>query len=667
VRDCLVELGRTADAVHLTLQGLGTADVADWIASRSGQAPAAALVEHVMATTDGNPFFVRELLALLEADGLLTVAELAPSSATIPHAVQDVVRRRTSRLPPDTQAMLSVAGVIGRRFDLDVLAGVLDLTTPDALARLEPALEDGIVEPDGVTVGRFAFSHALVSSTLVAEQNAARLAGHHARTVAVLETLRASDLDPWVEDLAHHAFEGLLAGTAAQAVEYSERAAAAAQAAQSAGGVAAHLEHAVVAAAMLPTFPPEARLDLMARLGVAQRDAGDDRSRATLLEAARLAEVQGDVEQVATILGGLNVESLWAGHDWHVYDEKSVAVIERALGTPGLSDRARVLLTAGLAGELVYLDPVRAVALFAEAHEAARSLDDAVLSARILLQWFWSVSGPSGQPARASIGAQLVALDEAGSLPPRLRPLAHLAQVAAAIEVGDIELARSAVARAKALAHPVRTPTGWAHLLYAETGLAQIDGDVARARDLVDALRPALLRVRRYTADSTPASLRIVIETEAGDYDEALRWLDTLEPTPYAVPIQWARAWVLAEAGRPEDARDALARFDGPLPDDWLWVPLTTFAVTAAAAVGDERFLHRHLADLEPARDRFAMLGEGGMVAGPVALALAAGHAALGDLETARPLAREGLDLAERIGAVRWVDRANALVERLDA
>ena len=356
-----------------------------------------------------------------------------------------------------------------------------------------------------------------------------------------------------------------------------------------------------------------------------------------LVEAARLAESQGDVDAIAEILSTLDVESLWAGYDWNLHDPRVVAALERALTAPNLTIRNRALLTMALAGELTYVDIARSNILFADARVMAEPLGDAVLSARILLHWFWSVSGPSGVETRASIGDALIALDLDKVLPARLRPLAHLARVSSALELGEGELARRCVHAARVLAHPVRTPTGWAHLHFAEAGLALLDGDLERARGHAAALRSALRLVRRYTADSSPASILAVVETECGDIDAALRWLAPLFESPYAQPVHWLEAWVLSEGGRLDDARRALAGFDGPLPDDWLQLTLTTAAVHAAARVEDVRFIRRHLPDLEEVADRFAFLGEGGFTLGPVGLAVAAAHLALGDPAAARP------------------------------
>ena len=383
------------------------------------------------------------------------------------------------------------------------------------------------------------------------------------------------------------------------------------------------------------------------------------------LGVARVAEVDGDLHDLSEILGNLDVESLWAGYDWSLDDPRVVAAVERALARPGLTVRERTLLTTALAAELTYADNARSNHLFADARALAEDLDDPVLSAGVLLRWFCSVSGPSGVEERASIGDQLIALDSDGSLPARLRPLAHLARVSSALELGDGALARRCVADAPALAHPVRTPTGWAHLQFAEAGLALLDGDLERAKGHAAALRPALQRVRRYTADSSPASILAVVEAHSGDIDAALGRLTPLLASPYAEPIRWLEAWVLSEGGRLDEAGAALAGFDGPLPDDWLQLPLTTAAVHAAARVGDLRFLRRHLPNLEAVADRFAFLGEGGFTLGPAALAVAAGHLAHDEPTAARPHAEQAVAIAERMGAVLWIPRARRLLASL--
>jgi len=75
--------------------------------------------------TEGNPFFLAEVVRLLAAEGTLE----APSSATltIPEGVRDVVGRRLDRLPQEANKALTVGAAIGRDFDADVLAKVMEV------------------------------------------------------------------------------------------------------------------------------------------------------------------------------------------------------------------------------------------------------------------------------------------------------------------------------------------------------------------------------------------------------------------------------------------------------------------------------------------------------------------------------------------------------------
>ena len=197
-----------------------------------------------------------------------------------------------------------------------------------------------------------------------------------------------------------------------------------ADAAQSSADVARQLQRAIVAAALLPDFPLGERRELLRRRGVVLRDTGSPDGRTTLVEAARLADVQGDLHALAEILGGLDVESLWAGYDWSLHDLRVVAIVERALAQPALTHRDRTQLTMALAGELTYLDNARSNQLFADARAMAELLQDAVLSARILLRWFWSVSGPSGVRERGP-GAHPHAPPRAGPTCSSPRPVAR--------------------------------------------------------------------------------------------------------------------------------------------------------------------------------------------------------------------------------------------------
>ena len=278
-----------------------------------------------------------------------------------------------------------------------------------------------------------------------------------------------------------------------------------------------------------------------------------------LVEAARLAEAEGDLHALAEILGSLDVESLWAGYDWSLHDPRVVAAVERALARPGLTARDRTLLTMALAGELTYVDNARSNHLFAEAraHGRDRSTTPSCRPASCSAGSGRSRVRPASRRGRRSATSSSRSTATAPSPPgcgrsPTSPGCRRPSSSATATWPGG------ASSDARMLAHPVRTPTGWAHLQFAEAGLALLDGDLERARGHAAALRPALQRVRRYTADSSPASILAVVETESGDIDAALGWLTPLLASPYAAPIRWLEAWVLSR-GRPTRRRTGCA------------------------------------------------------------------------------------------------------------
>ena len=132
-----------------------------------------ALALEVVAETDGNPFFVAEILRHLDETGALYRGDdgrwalRGPlTEIGLPQSVREVIGRRVERLGDEAARVLGIAAVIGRDFDLDLLARVSDAPEDALLDVLDQAVEASILEEVGDPPGRFAFSHALVNHTL---------------------------------------------------------------------------------------------------------------------------------------------------------------------------------------------------------------------------------------------------------------------------------------------------------------------------------------------------------------------------------------------------------------------------------------------------------------------------------------------------------------------
>ena len=106
-----------------------------------------ALAGEIAAETDGNPFFVGEILRNLSESGMVVFDEdraggrsiAAPGSA-LPESVREVVERRVATLGDRAREMLTVAAVIGRSFDLELLATLVEIGEGELLDELEAAV-----------------------------------------------------------------------------------------------------------------------------------------------------------------------------------------------------------------------------------------------------------------------------------------------------------------------------------------------------------------------------------------------------------------------------------------------------------------------------------------------------------------------------------------------
>ncbi len=129
--DILADLRRVEGVQRIALDGLGPEEVAEVMTAAAGHDigdVGRKLAAEIAQETDGNPFFVGEILQHLTESGALTADEqgrwrLQKSIAELglPQSVRDVVGRRIERLGDELRRILTIASVIGRTFDLEFL------------------------------------------------------------------------------------------------------------------------------------------------------------------------------------------------------------------------------------------------------------------------------------------------------------------------------------------------------------------------------------------------------------------------------------------------------------------------------------------------------------------------------------------------------------------
>ena len=223
----LAAFARVRELDRLELQGLGPPDVARFVSEAAGVEAPREVVDDLHARTEGNPFYLSELVRLLAAERALATPG-AVTAARIPAGVRDVVRRRLARLPDATNTLLRFGAVIGREFDLTLVAAAAGLEEEEALVSAEAAVLVGLVVEAPETVGRYRFAHALVQQALYEQLSGLRRARLHARVGEAVEArVRGDDR---LGELAHHFFEAAPAVGPDKGIQYAVRAADAAQA-----------------------------------------------------------------------------------------------------------------------------------------------------------------------------------------------------------------------------------------------------------------------------------------------------------------------------------------------------------------------------------------------------------------------------------------------------
>ncbi len=131
--------------------------------------------QRLYAMTDGNPFYVEELVRHVAESG----GELATDS--VPDSVRDTIARRLLRLPGRVRRLLGVGAVAGQEFRLDILAAAGEVTIDEADDALLGAMAAGVVSESPVRAGVYMFSHALIRTVLRDGLGGARQARVHRR------------------------------------------------------------------------------------------------------------------------------------------------------------------------------------------------------------------------------------------------------------------------------------------------------------------------------------------------------------------------------------------------------------------------------------------------------------------------------------------------------
>lgn len=290
------------------------------------------LKRFILDKTEGNPFFMEEIVQALVEQGVLARGEVraalqkqALADLRLPTTVQGVLAARIDRLPSDEKALLQILAVIGKEFSLSLLKHVADQPEDDLLHQLSHLqISEFIYERPVFPDIEYTFKHALTQEVAYSSVLQERRTALHERIAQATERLYSQTLDEHYNELAHHYSRS---GNTLKAVNYLQRAGQ--QAAQHSlhEEAVTHFTTALGLLQSLSDAPERAQQELTLQLSLAaslQATRGPSAAEvaAAYTRALTLCQQGGTPQQFFSVLRGL----------WVLHHVQADLVAARTLG-----------------------------------------------------------------------------------------------------------------------------------------------------------------------------------------------------------------------------------------------------------------------------------------------------------------------------------------------
>jgi len=314
LRQWLAQLDRERLAHEIRLAPLSRSEVGamlrgifDW---KSPMPPAT--LDDIYELTEGNPFFLEEILkSLLLSGALVSTNEKwerwPPQELPIPRSIQAAVQLRFDRVSPAARQVVILAAVAGKRFDFALLQHITGHEEQELLKQMKELIGAQLVVEESEE--QFAFRHSLTRQAISAKLLARERKTLHRTIAETMEQLYTTSSDAHLADLAYHFYE---AGVWVKALEYEQRSGNMALRLYAPRAAIEHLTHALDAAHQLHVTPPAqiylARGQAYQTLGEFDRAQGDYEHA---LEAVRDTH-DGMLEWQSMMALGF----LWVAHDY---------------------------------------------------------------------------------------------------------------------------------------------------------------------------------------------------------------------------------------------------------------------------------------------------------------------------------------------------------------
>jgi adenylate cyclase len=301
----------------------------------------AALKHLIIERTEGNPFFMEEMVQALFEQGVLVrngAAKLAKplDQIRIPPTVQAILASRIDRLPAPEKELLQTLAVLGREFSVGLIKHVA-AKPDDELERMlsDLQLAEFIYEQPAIPDIEYIFKHALTQEVAYDSVLAQRRRVLHQRAGETIESIFAERLEDHLSELAHHFDRG---GNPPKALEYLTRAGQRAAQQSAHPEAIGHFTKALELLNSLPAGVDRDRQELALQMSLAQSlliasGPGAPKRETALMRAQHLCESVGDNAHL--------MEALLALCSCHLSQRRFTAVQQLSRQALALAEQAK--------------------------------------------------------------------------------------------------------------------------------------------------------------------------------------------------------------------------------------------------------------------------------------------------------------------------------------
>jgi class 3 adenylate cyclase len=646
----LTEIAR--EGVTLQLSGLSKTEVARFIESRTKAAPEESTVTTLKEATGGNPFFLGEILRLLPKDQtFISRTPWTLRDLGISEGIRDSIRQRLDLISADAQEVLTIASVVGREFDLNLIADAARIPLLDLVEISNNAVRFGllVLSEDGL---RYAFTHDLIRETIYREIAAGQRIELHRAIAKAIKNTYSPVPDNRMAELAYHSCESVLGADLDEATGYARQAASIAKTKLAYEEAARMLEMALRVMDNASSPDDSARCGLLLDMAnVLNGAAMFAPAKAASLRALEIATRLDSAEQLAR--GAIE----FGRHrsDSSVVDWELVRILETAaakLGDANVPLRAEVL--ARLAHELYWAGvPERVASLSYQAVEIARHLGDPATLMSALWSRHESSWSPDNLTQRLADTTEALALaEQIGDWDLALEIC--YSRIGDLLETGDIESVDSAMSNYSRIAAQLGGRAIRLEELRAMRVL--LEGRIADAEEFIQRAFADGQRTQRPATLISFAAQIGLLRYEQGrmaELVESTKLLMTQYPNLQVARLGLIHSYI--QAGRMNEARtelDALAESDfAAIPKDFNWLAAMCGLADTASALRHESVAKKLYSLLLPYAGRNAVMGGDVACYGSVARFLGQLAIVLKQFDDAKQHLEQGQAFDRKLGA----------------